>query len=440
MRSTQHIDSVGIKHSPTNIDLSDRDLMSAEIICVGTELLLGDILNSNARYLAKQLADLGIPHYNQTVVGDNPERIKQVIATASDRASILIFTGGLGPTPDDLTTETIAAYFNVPLVERPEVIADITEKYARRERVMTQSNRRQALLPQGADVLPNPLGTAPGIIWTPKPGLTILTFPGVPREMYRMWTDTAVTYLKSQGWGQQVIYSRMLRFWGVAESALAEKVADLLDLTNPTVAPYAGKGEVKLRVSARADSAEAAIQLIAPVEAQIKAIAGNDFYGADADSLASVVGNLLRKAKQTVSVAESCTGGGLGQLLTTISGSSDYFSGGVISYDNRVKSSLLKVKAEYLQEFGAVSSQVAAQMALGVKQLLQTDWGISITGVAGPSGGTLNKPVGLVYIGIASVDGSTETFSYNLGVEQDREWIRHLSACHALDKLRRQLL
>ncbi|PSB01892.1 competence/damage-inducible protein A [Merismopedia glauca] len=414
--------------------------MSAEIICVGTELLLGDILNSNAQYLAKQLASLGIPHYNQTVVGDNPERIKQVIEIASTRASILIFTGGLGPTPDDLTTETIAEFFGVPLVEHPEVIEDITQKYARRGRVMTVSNRKQALQPQGADVLPNPLGTAPGMIWQPRPGLTILTFPGVPREMYRMWSDTAIPYLKSQGWGEKVIYSRMLRFWGVAESVLAEKVGELLNSTNPTVAPYAGKGEVKLRVAAYAASEAEAMAQITPIEAQIKAIAGLDFYGADGDSLASVVGNLLTEAKQTLSVAESCTGGGLGQLLTTISGSSDYFQGGVISYDNQVKISVLEVNPQDLNQFGAVSPQVAEQMALGVKKLLKTDWALSITGVAGPTGSTETKPVGLVYIGLASPDASLKTFSYNLGVEQDREWIRQLSSCHALDRLRRQLL
>lgn len=414
--------------------------MSAEIICVGTELLLGDILNSNAQYLAKQLATLGIPHYHQTVVGDNPDRIKQTIEIAINRASILIFTGGLGPTPDDLTTETIAEFFGTPLVEHPEVIVDITEKYARRGRTMTASNRKQALQPQGADILPNPLGTAPGMMWQPRQNLIILTFPGVPREMYRMWTDTAIPYLKSQGWGEKVIYSRMLRFWGVAESALAERVGDLLDSTNPTVAPYAGNGEVRLRVAAYASSETEAMAQIAPVESKIKQIAGIDYYGADSDSLASVVGNLLKEAKQTLSVAESCTGGGLGRLVTAVSGSSDYFMGGVISYDNRVKVSVLGVNPQDLERYGAVSSEVAAQMALGVKKLLNTDWALSITGVAGPTGGTETKPVGLVYIGLAHFDGNVETFGYNLGREQDRDWIRQLSSCHALDRLRRQLL
>lgn len=175
--------------------------MSAEIICVGTELLLGDILNSNSQFIAQELATLGIPHYYQTVVGDNTERLLSCIDIACSRSQILIFTGGLGPTPDDLTCETIAHYFGSPLIERADIIEDITKKYAARNRVMTPSNRKQALIPTGADILPNPTGTAPGIIWQPKPGLIILTFPGVPYEMHRMWQETAVPYLKSQGWG-----------------------------------------------------------------------------------------------------------------------------------------------------------------------------------------------------------------------------------------------
>jgi nicotinamide-nucleotide amidase len=414
--------------------------MSAEIICVGTELLLGDILNSNAQYLALQLAKLGIPHYYQTVVGDNPGRLKQVIEIASLRAQILIFTGGLGPTPDDLTCETIADFFGAALVERPDVIEDITKKYTQRGRVMTPSNRKQALIPQGAEILPNPTGTAPGIIWHPRPELTIFTFPGVPSEMHRMWEETAVPYLKSQGWGKQIIYSRMLKFWGVAESALAEKVTAYLNLPNPTVAPYSSRGEVKLRVSAKAASEAQAQDLIAPVEKQIKEIAGLDYYGADSDTLASVVGELLRGAGETLSVAESCTGGGLGQMLTEISGSSDYFWGGVISYDNSVKVGLLGVNSEDLAKHGAVSSIVAEQMATGVRDRLATSWGLSITGIAGPGGGTETKPVGLVYIGLAGPHAEVESFEYRFGAARGRSLIRHVSACSALDNLRRKLL
>lgn len=414
--------------------------MSAEIICVGTELLLGDILNSNAQFLAQQLAQLGIPHYYQTVVGDNSERLKQVIEIAISRAQILIFTGGLGPTPDDLTCEAIADFFGIPLVERADIIEDITRKYASRDRVMTPSNRKQALIPQGAEILPNPTGTAPGIIWQPRPELTIFTFPGVPSEMYRMWQETAVPFLKSQGWGKEIIYSRMLKFWGIAESALAEKVSPYLNLPNPTVAPYAGNGEVRLRVSAKAASQAAAQELISPVENQLKDIAGLDYYGADDDTLASVVGELLRSAGETLSVAESCTGGGLGQMLTEISGSSEYFWGGVISYDNSVKVGLLGVNPEDLAKFGAVSGTVAKQMAIGVRSRLATTWGLSITGVAGPSGGTDTKPVGLVYIGLARENGEVESFEYRFGAMRGRSLIRLVSACSALDNLRRKLL
>lgn len=414
--------------------------MSAEIICVGTELLLGEILNSNAQFLGGQLASLGIPHYYQTVVGDNPARLMQVVEIASKRSQILIFTGGLGPTPDDLTTETLAEFFGVPLVERSDILEDIARKYAQRCREMTPSNRKQALIPKGAEVLPNAAGTAPGIIWQPRADLTILTFPGVPAEMQRMWLETAVPYLKSQGWGKQIIYSRTLRFWGIAESALAEKVAHFLNQANPTVAPYASKGEVRLRISARAGSEAESWQLIMPVSEQLQRIAGLDYYGTDDDTLATVVGQLLLSSGETLSVAESCTGGGLGQMLTDVAGSSSYFLGGVISYDNQVKISLLGVNSQDLAQLGAVSARVAEQMAAGIRSRLSTSWGLSITGIAGPSGGTPTKPVGLVYIGLAGPDGSVESFEHRFGQARSRSLIRHVSACTALDHLRRKLL
>jgi nicotinamide-nucleotide amidase len=414
--------------------------MSAEIICVGTELLLGDILNSNAKFLAQQLAQLGIPHYYQTVVGDNPERIKQVIEIAASRVQILIFTGGLGPTPDDLTCETIADFFGVPLVENAEIIEDISEKFTQRGGVISPSNRKQALIPQGAEILPNPTGTAPGIIWQPRPGLTIFTFPGVPSEMHRMWSETAVPFLKSQGWGKEIIYSRSLKFWGIGESVLAEKVSAYLNLPNPTVAPYAGHGEVRLRISAKASDSTALADLISPIEKQLREIGGLDYYGADDDTLASVVGELLRSSGETLSVAESCTGGGLGQMLTEISGSSDYFLGGVISYDNSVKVGLLGVNPEDLDKFGAVSATVAEQMAVGVKARLSTTWGLSITGIAGPTGGNVAKPVGLVYIGLAGSGDEVKSYECRFGAMWHRSFIRYLSACQALDNLRRSLL
>ncbi len=305
---------------------------------------------------------------------------------------------------------------------------------------MTPNNRKQALLPKGASILPNPAGTAPGIIWQPKANLTILTFPGVPSEMKRMWQETAVPYLKSQGWGKEIIYSRLLKFRGIGESALATKVTDLFTLTNPTVAPYASEGEVRLRVSAKAKSEGEALAVIAPVEAKIKEIAGLDYFGADEDTLASVVGELLQKNQKTISVAESCTGGGLGAMFTSVPGSSNYFRGGIIAYDNQVKAFLLEVKKSDLEQFGAVSAVVAQQMALGVKKQLNTDWSLSITGVAGPGGGTKEKPVGLVYLAIAQPNGEVQSFPYYLAPEKTRDTIRYFSACYALDLLRRKLI
>ena len=414
--------------------------MAAEIICVGTELLLGDIVNSNTQFLGQELAKLGIPHYYQSAVGDNIGRIHELLAIAVKRSSILLFTGGLGPTPDDLTTEAIASFFDTELVEKQEIIDDIAAKFARLGRTMAPNNRKQALIPQGADILPNPVGTAPGIIWQPKPGLSILTFPGVPREMKHMWHETAIPYLKSIGWGKEIIYSRTLRFRGIGESSLANKIPQFFDLTNPTVAPYASKGEVRVRISAKDASEAAATELITPVAEEIIEIAGLDYFGSNDDTLASVVGKLLREAGQNLAVAESCTGGGVGAMLTSIPGSSDYFAGGIISYSNEVKVSLLGVKEADLIEYGAVSDVVAKQMALGVKQKLGTDWGIGITGIAGPGGGTDTKPVGLVYIGLAAPDGTVISQKYLLGKERGRELVRNYSACHALDLLRRKLL
>lgn len=412
---------------------------SAEVICVGTELLLGEVLNSNAQFLGQQLAELGIPHFYQTVVGDNPTRLKRVLAIACKRASLLIFTGGLGPTPDDLTTETLADFFDAPLIEQPEILADIEHKFAHRGGA-SPNNRKQALIPAGAKILPNPIGSAPGIIWQPYPNLTLLTFPGVPVEMQQMWQQTAIPYLRTQGWGQEIIYSRVLRFWGIAESALALKVAPLLALENPTVAPYTNQGEARLRISIRAASAQVAQEQIAPVEAQIRQLTGLDCYGADQQTLASVVGQLLQVQAETLAVAESCTGGGLGAMITAVPGSSSYFRGGIIAYDNQIKASVLKVPQADLLQQGAVSATVAKQMAAGVQMQMGSTWGLSLTGVAGPGGGTESKPVGLVYLGLAKAGAAAESFEYRFSPQRGREWIRHLSACTALDQLRRKLI
>ena len=413
--------------------------MTAEILCIGTELLLGNITNGNARWIAEQLAALGIAHHRQAVVGDNRERLITELRAASERCRVLITTGGLGPTPDDLTTETIAAAFDTPLVEHPQVWAEIQARLAARGRPCAASNRRQAFLPEGAVLLPNPTGTAPGMIWSPRPGFTILTFPGVPSEMRAMWQATAAPWLQAAGLAEGVFASRMLRFWGVAESDLAERMADLLEAANPTVAPYAGSGEVKLRITARAATAAAAEQLLQPVEAEIRARSASLCFGADDDTLASVVLEQLRRRGQTLAVAESCTGGGLGATLAAVPGASDVFLGGVIAYANSVKQALLGVPAELLASHGAVSDPVAQAMAEGARRTTGADWALAISGVAGPGGGTEQKPVGLVHIALAGPAGCSSE-GVRFGASRGRSWIQALSAGEALNRLRLQLL
>jgi len=421
--------------------------MTAEILCVGTELLLGNITNSNARWLAERLAALGIAHHRQAVVGDNRERLIAMVREAAGRCRVLITTGGLGPTPDDLTTEAIASAFGAELEERPEIWAAIQARISARGRPVAPSNRRQALLPRGAAVLPNPTGTAPGIIWTPEPaglpfpiqtGFTVLTFPGVPSEMRAMWEATADPWLRAAGLAEGVFASRMLRFWGVAESSLAERMADLLEGSNPTVAPYAGAGEVKLRLTARGATAAEAEALLTPLEAEIRSRAAECCFGADDDSLAVVVLEALRRRGQTLAVAESCTGGGLGAALAAVPGASEVFLGGVIAYANAVKQGLLGVSPELLNAHGAVSDPVARAMAEGARRATGATWALAITGIAGPGGGSTEKPVGLVHIAVAGPQGCTSE-GLRFGASRGRSWIQSLSAGEALNRLRLRL-
>ena len=423
------------------------DERSVEVLCVGTELLLGNILNGNARWLAERLAGLGLPHYRQEVVGDNRERLIAAVRAAAGRCRVLITTGGLGPTPDDLTTEAIAAAFGTPLVEHPAIWEGIRTRIEARGRVVAPSNRRQAFLPEGAAVLPNPTGTAPGMIWTPTPavpgfpilsGFTVLTFPGVPSELHAMWEATAEPWLRNAGLAQGVFASRLLRFWGVAESTLAEQVADLLDLNNPTVAPYAGAGEVKLRLTARAADADAAEALLKPVELDLRSRTGSLCFGTDNDSLASVVLERLRRRGETLAVAESCSGGGLGAALAAVPGASDVFLGGVIAYANSLKEGLLGVPPGLLVEHGAVSDPVAIAMAEGVRRRTGSDWALSVTGIAGPGGGSAAKPVGLVHLGLAGPGGSGSE-AVRFGESRGRAWIQTLSVGESLNRLRLQL-
>ena len=367
------------------------------------------------------------------------------VREAAGRCRVLITTGGLGPTPDDLTTETLAATFDTPLVEHPEIWSEIQARLRARGRVCSPSNRQQAFLPAGAQVLPNPTGTAPGMIWTPpaaagiQPGFTVLTFPGVPSEMEAMWRGTAAPWLRAAGLAEGVFASRMLRFWGVSESALAEQMVDLLDGENPTLAPYAGAGEVKLRLTARASSDPEAQALLAPLEAEIRSRTGTACFGADDDTLASVVLELLRRRGESLAVAESCTGGGLGAALAAVPGASDVFKGGVIAYANAVKQELLGVSAALLDSYGAVSDPVALAMAEGARRVTGASWAIAVTGIAGPGGGTVEKPVGLVHIAVAGPDGSRSK-AVRFGSSRRRSWIQALTAGEALQRLRFRLM
>ena len=410
-----------------------------EILCIGTELLLGNILNSNARWIAEELAVLGLAHYRQTVIGDNFTRVKNAVLEASKRSRILITTGGLGPTPDDLTTEAIASAFKTLLEERKEIWENIQEKLGEKISAQAPSNRKQALLPISAEVIPNLSGTAPGMIWSPKPYFTILTFPGVPSEMKLMWHKSAAKWLKKHQKSEMALVSKTLRFTGITESSLAEKIDDLLCNKNPTVAPYASLGEVKLRITAQSKNTAESNKLIIPIEQEIRLRAGQTCFGTDEESLASVVLEILRKRNETLTVAESCTGGGIGSALTAIPGSSDVFLGGVIAYDNSIKQNILGVEKNLIEQHGAVSKEVVEAMAKGILQKFQSDWTIAVSGIAGPNGDSPNKPIGLVDFCISGPLGTrliSETFNSHLG----RIAIQKLSVLKALNQLRLFLL
>lgn len=426
-------------------------MATAEIIAIGTELLLGDVLDTNSQFLALELANLGIDCFFRSTVGDNKDRLKSVLHHALDRSDIVITTGGLGPTPDDLTTETVAEFFDAQMVLDDAILARIEEFFVTRGYKMPPTNRKQALKPDGADWLPNPNGTAPGMIWKvstdllKKAGVSdssrqriILTFPGVPSELKNMWQQTAKNYLQTQ-FVEGTLWSCELKHYGIGESALAEQFSHLLQLANPTVAPYAGQGECRLRVAAKASNADDAQEIAQPVIDEIRLKSGYLCYGINKDTLESVVGNVLTERDLTLSVAESCTGGFVSKRLTDLPGSSRYIGLNVVTYSNEAKSKLLKIPTKILDEFGAVSSQCAKAMAIGTRKLSGSDIGLSITGIAGPAGGTDEKPVGLVYFALAA-PGFCASKEVRYSNKLSREEIRFRSASEALNMVRMFLL
>lgn len=374
--------------------------MTAEIICVGTEILLGNIVNTNAAYLAEKCAYLGLSNYYQVVVGDNEQRLLETINTAKSRADVIFLIGGLGPTEDDLTKETAAKAFNVELVMDEEAKNNIVTILTNRGIDITNNNFKQALVPKGSIVLYNKNGTAPGIIMEEDEKVVIM-LPGPPNEFVPMVDDQVVPYFLKKG-TNDVIYSRVVKLVGVGESKVAEEISDLIAMTNPTVATYAKTGEVHIRVTASAANDDEAKALVKPVVKKLKAMYPDNVYSTNADeTLERVVVELLSKNGLSITAAESCTGGLVCGKIVNVAGASEVFRGGYITYSNKQKRNVIGVKKSTLEKYGAVSEQVAAEMAKGVLEVSKADVAISTTGIAGPGGGTPEKPVGLVYIGCA---------------------------------------
>lgn len=409
--------------------------MKAEIIAIGTEILLGDIVNTNAQYLSKQLADNGIDVYHQSVIGDNEERVLEAFKEGFKRADIIITTGGLGPTKDDLTKEMASKYFNRELILDEESLKYIESYFKKNGRELKGGNKKQAYFPKGSIVLPNPNGTAPGAIIEEENKIMII-LPGPPREMKPMFKNYVMPYLNK--FTNEVLVSKVLRIFGIGEGYMAEKIEDLIDnQSNPTIAPYAKDKDVTLRITAKAKDKNTASKIIEPVEKEIRERLGDKIYGEGEDTtLEEVVAKKLISKNLTISTAESCTGGMLASTLINYPGISKVFLEGAVTYSNEAKIKRLGVKKETLDKYGAVSEETAREMALGIAKTSETNIGLSTTGLAGPDGGTKEKPVGLVYIGL-SINGEVRVKKLNL--QGDRQKIRIRTVMNILDWLRREI-
>ncbi len=405
--------------------------MIAEIIAVGTELLLGDVQDTNSTWLSRRLAMLGIAVHHRQTLGDNPTRLKDAVETARSRADIVILCGGLGPTPDDLTKECACEVFGAELTLHEESLLRMRTYFEKSGRVMTDNNKKQAMLPVGATVFQNDHGTAPGCALE-KDGKHLLLLPGPPRELKPMFDDAAVPYLLPLTDG--VLCSRTVRVFGLGESAAAAMVAPLLDSENPTVAPYAKTGEMYFRVTAHAATEAEAASLCAPMTEELCRILGDAVYGVDVASLEEAVVKGLTAANKTVATAESCTGGLVSERLTSVSGASAVFSCGVTAYSGDVKHALLGVPQAVIDRTGTVSADTACAMARGVRRLAGADYGVAVTGSAGPSP-CEGKPVGTVFVALSSSEGEFVR-PLNLTHRRDRDYIRTVAASHALDMVR----
>ena len=409
--------------------------MKAEIITVGTEILLGDILNTNSRYLSRELAAMGIEMYYQITVGDNEERLLKTLEESLNRSDIVICTGGLGPTEDDITKEVCAKYFGYKLeLHKPSLDAMI-ERFKHMNRVPTKNNEKQAYFPKEAYILKNDNGTAPGCIME-KEGKMIVVLPGPPREMESMFENYVKPYLSKLT--DDVIESEVLRIIGVGESKVENDILDIIDSqTNPTIATYAKGYECTLRITAKAKSVEEAKELIKPMSDEMKRRFGQSLYATGETSIEEVVAKMLVENNLKIAVAESCTGGMVSASLINYPGISSVFMEGCVTYSNEAKMKSLGVKKETLDVYGAVSDNCAKEMASGVAARYNTNVGIATTGIAGPGGGTDEKPVGLVYFGIY-INGKVITKKYVFN--GDRQGVRERATRTILNDLRLELL
>jgi len=413
--------------------------MRAEIIAIGSELVSGQALDTNSQWLSQQLSDLGIVVAFHTTLGDILDDHLAAFRAAFQRTELVLVTGGLGPTQDDLTREALAECAGVPLVEHPESLAAIAAMFARRNRVMTERNRVQALFPRGADPLPNQIGTAPGI-WMQVGRTSIVCLPGVPVEMKLMFQQEVVPRLRHRGIARRVFVHRKINLFGKGEAEIESQAFDLTARGRiPEVGITAHDGTISFRIIGWGDSPEEAELMIQPTADVIYERFGTLVVGEGNDDVGEGLVAQLARTGATLATAESCTGGLIAHLLTAIAGVSVYYQGGVVSYANLAKSTLLGISPQLIDSHGAVSPEVAAAMAEGVRSCLAADIGISTTGIAGPGGGSPEKPVGLVYLGLATARG-TKTRRLDVGAEQPREVIQSRSSKAALNWARLSLL
>lgn len=411
--------------------------MNAELLAVGSEILIGDICNTHSQYLSKQLALLGINLLRHSAVGDNPLRLANSLKEAKDRSDLVVITGGLGPTKDDLTKETVAQFCSLPLENNLSAQKRIENFFSKQNKAMPKNNLKQALIPKGALIFENDYGTAPGMAIDFDQTIFIL-LPGPPNEMIPMFEEKVVPYLNK--FSDSVILSHNLHFFGISESKADEKLSSLLSQSNPTVGLYAKEGEFRIRVSAKASTKDKCEKLLRPTIEKIKEKIGDYLYGVDCDSLEKVVVETALNKNMEIAVAESCTGGMISSKIASIPGASGCFHCGIVSYSNDIKQDILGVDETVLNDYGAVSPQTAEMMAIGVSKLAKADIGVSVTGIAGPSGGSEEKPVGLVYVGIAT-ESEVKTYKLLLsrGLPDERESIRTRSSLFALNAVRLEL-